>query len=62
MEIWNTWPELKTINTAKNLGFQYHESDYKYYIFLVDETLEYCVEIWKDTTKVKGINVTQNNE
>ena len=59
-KIYITWTELKTIIDSKKLSIQYKEEEYKYIIFSIDEIITYVTEIWKDDTKVDGIDTTQN--
>jgi hypothetical protein len=62
--VYKTWEEIKGFlgsGSLKDLELQYHEHEYKYYIFVVEAGVEYFTEIWKDTSQVKGIDVTQNN-
>jgi len=62
MNIYKSWAEFKNLIISKNLLMQYHEYDYHYIIFASEtSTLEYYTEIWKDTSKVEGIDITQNN-
>lgn len=56
-----TWAELKQLKENKLLSLQYVESDVYYNIFINDGCIVYFTELWKDTSKVKGIDVTQNN-
>jgi len=59
---YSIWTEFKNLITSKNLLMQYHEFPYHYMIFASEtSTLEYFTEIWKDTSKVEGIDVIQNN-
>lgn len=60
-EIYITWTELKAIVADRKLSLQYREEEYKYSIFAVDSNLVYTAELWTDTSKVKGIDVDQNN-
>ena len=59
--IYKSWDELKTIISQRQLKLQYEESEIKYKLFAVDSSITFAVELWKDTSAVKGINVTQNN-
>ena len=62
MRIYKSWTELKEIFIEKELLLQYHEYDYKYLIFATEaDSIEYYTELWKDPTKVKGIDVEQND-
>jgi len=61
-EVYKTWTEIKAfLGNPKNLELQYHEFQYKYKIFVLEAGVEYFTELWKDTSKVKGINVSQND-
>lgn len=60
--IYKSWTNLKTLlGSPKNLSLQYHEYTYYYHVFTAEVGTEYFNEIWKDTSQVKGIDVTQNN-
>lgn len=59
--LYKSWTELKALATTKDCSFEYHEHDYYYAIFFEENSVGYFTEIWKDTSKVKGINVSQNN-
>jgi len=61
MRIYKTWTNLKEVFLPKNLLLQYDEQEYNYTIFATEEGVEYFTELWKDTSKVAGIDVTQNN-
>jgi len=61
-QVYKTWTQLKIfLETPKFLDLQYHEYTYYYKIFILEAGVEYFTEIWKDTSQVKGIDVTQNN-
>lgn len=61
-QAYKTWTEIKTFLVApKSLELQYHEFTYYYKIFVLEAGVEYFTEIWKDTSQVKGINVSQND-
>lgn len=61
-QIYKTWTELKLFLSApKELKLQYHEFDYYYHIFTFEAGYEYFTELWIDTSKVQGIDITQNN-
>jgi len=60
--IFKSWTEIKTFVTApKELDLQYHEFLNYYLIFVVEAGVEYFTEIWKNTSVVEGIDVSQNN-
>ena len=61
MSIYFNWVNFKSITAAKNLGMQYVEDTKRYEIFAFDDDIKYETEIWKDTTVVEGLDVTQNN-
>ncbi len=57
-----TWVNFKSLIISKNLLMQYQEFEYFYRISASeDKNLDYLTEIWKDASKVKGINIIQNN-
>lgn len=60
-ELFKSWAQIKLLKTNKNLQLQYHEEEKKYLIYLLDGIFILYTEIWKDTSTVEGINVSQNN-
>lgn len=59
--IYLTWLEFKPLFISKELPIQFIETAEKYTVFFFDEGTKFYTEIWIDTTKVAGLNVTQNN-
>lgn len=55
------WTNFKTMAISKNLSIQYTETQVRYYVFAIDDPIKYECELWKDTSAVEGIDVTQNN-
>lgn len=63
--IYKSWTDLKQVLTDKFGGdkgkIQFDERNDRYYIFILDNDIEYFTELWILTSVVKGINETQNN-
>jgi len=60
-KLYLTWVDLRDRSISKNFPLQYKELQYRYDIFFVEDNVYYHTEIWKDTTKVEGIDVAQND-
>ena len=61
MKEFKSWTNLKTLITIKDLPLQYQEFDYYYHIWTDEANITYYTELWKDTSQIKGIDVTQND-
>lgn len=64
MQVYKTWTNIKALLTAKSIpttSLQYHEFTDYYTIWVDEKNISYFTEIWKDTSKVVGIDVIQNN-
>jgi hypothetical protein len=62
MNIYKTWTNLKSLFIAKNLLLQYTEEQYKYIIFVTEDSItNYVTELWKNTSQIEGIDIVQNN-
>lgn len=61
LTLYKTWTEIK--NTADTYGtkIQYLESPDLYKVYVIYEQNMYIVELWKNTNKIKGIDINQNN-
>jgi hypothetical protein len=59
--LYNTWTDIKNRANQYNSEMQYVETDDYYKIFIVNGQMMYMTELWINTDKVKGIDVTQNN-
>lgn len=59
--LYKSWSELKTLLESKDLRLQYDQTNFYYYIFIIDTEIEYFTQLWIDTTKVEGIDISQND-
>ena len=56
-----SWTNLRNLFNSKKVPLQYIETPCKYVVYFIDGVDRYWTEIWKDTSKVKGINIEQND-
>jgi len=56
-----TWEKLKSLINTRKLRLQYEENVHKYIIYALDGSYKYWTELWKDTAKIKGIDIEQND-
>lgn len=61
LSLYDTWTNIKNILDNNEVVLQYLETPDVYKISVVHEQNNYITELWINTDKVRGIDVTQNN-
>ncbi len=61
LTLYDSWTNIKTLAQQNNLLIQYLEMSYLYKVYIAHEQNTYITELWKDTAKVSGIDVAQND-
>lgn len=56
-----SWTELKSIISKRNLQIQYKEYVDKYLTYAIDGVIEFSIELWRDTSNITGIDNAQND-
>jgi hypothetical protein len=61
MILYDSWTNIKNLVDTNNLPIKYLETDDLYKISVIYEQHTYNTELWINTNKVSGIDVSQNN-
>jgi hypothetical protein len=59
--ITKNWSTLKSLISSHYLKLQCVEDDKKYKLFAFEGDIQYICELWKNTSIIQGIDITQNN-
>lgn len=59
--LYDSWPNIRTIAQQNDVTIRFFESTNLYKIYILHAQNMHIVELWKDTSKVKGIDVAQND-
>jgi len=59
--LYDTWTSIKTIAQENDVTVRYLESVDLYKVYILHAQNMHIVELWKNTDKIKGIDITQND-